>query len=291
MGKLTPRQVVWIVNQLDKGKSVYYIAKRRKISRRWVRQIRTLYAKRGEAPVFKKRGRKQMPVSAEDKELIVETWNEKPLNAVLLQKYLMIKMKKYISHNKIHSVLKEAGKSRNEPKKQKKRKWVRYERRHSNSLWHVDWSEMEDGSQLIIYEDDASRFIPAYGLFEEATLENALDVFLKALRHGKPKQLLSDNGSQFRFNERFDAPLDVKNRFQKKLKKLGVKQIFTRPNHPQCNGKLEKVNDTIKKLTRHFGSLDNAMKFYNYERPHMSLNMDILETPYMAFKRKMRKNR
>ena len=289
MGKLTPRQVTWIVNQLNKGKSVYSVAKRRKISRRWVRKIKELYLKTGEVPVFKKRGRKQKLLSPEDRKMILKIWDKKPLNAVMLERYIRIKMKKHISHNKIHSLLKDAGKSKDEPKKQKRRKWVRYERRHSNSLWHVDWTQLKDRRKLIIYEDDASRFITGYGIYNEATLENALEVFLKALRHGKPKQLLSDNGSQFRFNERFDAPLDIENRFQKKLKLFGVKQVFTRPNHPQCNGKLEKLNHTIEKLTRHFGSISKAVRYYNYGRPHMSLNMEILETPYMAFKRKMRK--
>ena len=256
---LKPREIACIINEIKKEKTIYS---------------------------------KSKTLSEEEKKLIVNTWKVYPLNAVLMQRYLMIKFKKKISKNQIYKIQKEAGNIKNEPKKQKRRKWVRYERYHSNSLCHVDWSEMDDGKQLIIYEDDASRFIIGYGVFDEATLENALKVFLKAVsKYGVPKQLLSDNGSQFRFNERFDAPLGIENRFQKTLKNLGVEQIFTRPHHPQCNGKLEKLNDTIKKLTKHFGTIEKAIDYYNFRRPHMSLNLDILETPHMAFLRKKRKGR
>ena len=54
-----------------------------------------------------------------------------------------------------------------EPKKWHRKKWIRYEREHSNSLWHVDWHEIKDprwkGLWLIVYEDDSSRFIIGYG--------------------------------------------------------------------------------------------------------------------------------
>jgi len=199
-------------------------------------------------------------------------------------------MGKKIPHNRIHKVLKEAGKAKDEPKKQERRKWVRFERKHSNSMWHTDWSELEDRKQLIIFEDDASRFITAYGIFDHATMENGLRIFKKAVKiYGYPRQLLSDNGAHFRFNEMFDKPLDIENKFQKKLKEMKVKQIFTRVHHPQTNGKLERLFYTIERLTKHFGTVHKAIDYYNFRRPHMSLNMEILETPHKAFLRKMRK--
>ena len=290
MGKLTRREVFWITKELGKGSSVYFIAKMRGISQRWVRHIRALYEKTGETPVFKKTGRKAVPTSEEERNLIIETWKEYPLNALNLEKYFMIKLKRKISHNKIHKVLKEEGKAIDEPKKQQRRKWVRYERKHTNSMWHVDWTELPDRSYLIVYEDDASRFIVGYGIFEAATMENALKVFKKAVKaYGYPKQLLSDNGMQFRFNEAFDRDTDVENKFQKSMKQMRVKQIFTRVHHPQTNGKLERLFHTIKRLIVHFGTVERAVEFYNFKRPHMSLDFDTLETPYQAFIRKMRK--
>ena len=54
---------------------------------------------------------------------------------------------------------------RNTPKKGKRRKWVRYEREYSNSLWHTDWKLLDDGRWFLCYEDDASRFVTGYGVF------------------------------------------------------------------------------------------------------------------------------
>ncbi len=290
MGKLRPRDISWIIKNLNHGKSVYFIAKKRKISRQWIRHIRSLYEKTGDVPVFKKRGKKPEIISGEERKLILETWKEYPLNANKLETYFMVKMKKKIPHNRIYKVLKEAGNVKNETKKQKKRAWVRYERRHSNTMWHTDWTQLKDKRWLILFEDDASRFITGFGIFANATQENTLKVFKKAVKqYGHPKQLLSDNGTQFRFNEAFDRPLETENKFQKTLKTMKVKQIFTRPHHPQTNGKLEKLNHTIKVHTKHFGTVEKSVEFYNFKRPHMSLNMEVCETPYEAFLRKMRK--
>ena len=49
-----------------------------------------------------------------------------------------------------------------------------------------------------VYEDDASRFVTGYGVFEHATTENALAVLEEAIRnHGKPASIMTDRGSQF----------------------------------------------------------------------------------------------
>ena len=75
-----------------------------------------------------------------------------------------------VDNNRINQVLKEAGLS--EPKKWHRKKWIRYERECSNSLWHVDWHEIKDprkGLWLIVYEDDSSRFIVGYGVYPMLT--------------------------------------------------------------------------------------------------------------------------
>jgi len=38
---------------------------------------------------------------------------------------------------------------------------------------------------------------------------------------------------------------------------------------------------------RYFETLDEFVEWYNHKRPHMSLNLDELETPYQAFLRKL----
>lgn len=290
MKKLTKREVWWIIKQMKKGElSVYRIAKIREISSRWVRHIWKFYQDTGEVPYPKKCGRKTVPISIKERALVKRMWKIYPCGAVCMERLLKVLLGIDMPHNKIHKIMKEEGLSQDDPKKQEKRKWVRYERKHSNSLWHVDWSGIEE-DKLILYEDDASRFITGYGVFSNATLENSLNVFKKAVKkYGAPKQLLSDNGTQFRFNEAFDRDIETKNKFQKVMKKCGVQQIFTRVKRPQANGKVERLFQSIRKYAKHFGSVRKAVNFYNYKRLHMSLDWKNGETPYKAFLRKRRK--
>jgi len=46
-----------------------------------------------------------------------------------------------ISHNRIHMYLKAGGLAHEDAKKNKRCKWIRYEREHSLSAGHIDWHE------------------------------------------------------------------------------------------------------------------------------------------------------
>ena len=68
-----------------------------------------------------------------------------------------------------------------------RKKLVRYERYHSNSLWHTDFCEI-NRKHVIAYIDDASRLITGYGVFDAATTDNALSVLRAAVKlYGTPK--------------------------------------------------------------------------------------------------------
>ena len=202
------------------------------------------------------------------------------------------------------------------PKKSRRRKWFRFERTYSNSMWHTDYKLLDDGRWFLCYEDDASRFVTAYGTFERATTENALAVLDEAIRnHGKPASIMTDRGSQF-YATASEAKKKGASEFEKKLVELGIKQILAGVRHPQTNGKLERLHGEMqRKLHRfeaaapsskirrgaskdsHVGGpfcaapakdpVERFMEWYNHDRPHMSLDWDNLETPAQAFKRKM----
>jgi putative transposase len=55
---------------------------------------------------------------------------------------------------------------------------------------------------------------------------------------------------------------------------------------PGTNGKLERFFGEYKKHKAVFNSFDEIICWYN-NRPHGSLNIQSLETPGMAFRRKM----
>jgi len=188
-----------------------------------------------------------------------------------------------ISKNKIHEVLKMNGYAR-EKNKRKRKKWIRYERKHSMELWHTDW--FFKGKWIIAYLDDSSRLIVGYGVFENATAENAIKVLKEAMDdYGKPESILTDRGSQFYASAGKKAKGVSK--FERFLLESGIKHIVGRVNHPQTNGKIERFFGTLEAKIRYFNSIDEFIEWYNNKRPHMSLNLDELETPYQAFLRKL----
>jgi len=141
-----------------------------------------------------------------------------------------------------------------------------------------------------LFEDNASIFILSRGAFKHANKENTIKVFKKSLKHGTYKQLHSDNGSVFRANDQ-EGKRQGEADFQKEVKKFKIKQIFTRIRYPQGNGKLERLNWTIKCLWKQLGSIDKAVYHYNYKMPHSGLTNGKLRTPYQAFIEKSRKTK
>ena len=149
------------------------------ITPRRVNQIYRQYKETGEVPKPKKLGRPKKELSKEEIKDIKEAYEEYRCDAIVLQTILK-KKGHSISKNKIHEVLKMLGYAKEEKNKKKRKKWVRYKKKHSMSLWHTDWFYY-NGKWIIAYLDDASRLITGYGVFENATAENALKVLKEAI--------------------------------------------------------------------------------------------------------------
>ncbi len=223
-----------------------------------------------------------------------------------------------IPHRTVHSILREDGSADRHPRKSRRRRWVRYERTYSNSMWHTDWKQirggMYDGRWFLCYEDDASRFVTGYGVFDNATADNALAVLERAIvDHGRPASIMTDHGSQFYANKKETAKRGESD-FEKRLVRLGIRQILAGVGHPQTNGKLERLHGEIQRKLHHFegssygtavkadpdchvggpfhtgGARDPMERFidwYNNSRAHMSLDWEDQETSAQAFVRKM----
>jgi len=274
MKKLNKKKIKWIVKEVERGElGVWTIARTQKISKQHAYRVAKKF--KNCEPEFRKPGRKPKGITDEERDIIIQTYKEIRVSAVMIEQYLDEKGI-HINHNRIHRILLEAKLAKEEHRKKNRRKWVRYERKHSNSLWHTDWFDYK-GKQCIIFIDDASRFISSYGEFSSANTENSLKVFRQGLTYGIPKQVMSDHGTQF------------ENKFMEGLKEAGSKHIKARVKHPQSNGKAERAIQTIKKLWKELGSFDRAVKHYNYKKPHMSLTNGKLRTPHQAFLEKQRK--
>lgn len=258
-----------------------------KVSVRWIQKLYLRYLSTGIVPVLKQPGRPKRQITEQETSVVVSAFAKYRCCAIFLEKTIRINTGIHIPHNTIHKIFREKKLASEQPKKQRKRKWVRYERTYSNSMWHTDWKQLDDGRWLICYEDDASRFITGYGTFDNVTSENAVRVLRKAIKdHGRPASVLTDHGSQFYANES-EYKTRGATEFEKTLVQLGIKHILARVSHPQTNGKLERFHGEIQRKQKWFSGIDELIHWWNHIKPHMSLDWDNLETPYEVFVRKM----
>jgi putative transposase len=131
--------------------------------------------------------------------------------------------------------------------------------------------------------DDASRKMLALLETSSATTDYSIEGMEIALKQGKIEQCISDHGSQFISNI-----TDGCSRFKEYLKSRGIKQILCRIKHPQSNGKIERWFETYDKHRQAFSTKEEFLIWYNELRPHRSLRFEELETPQIAFIRKMK---
>lgn len=192
MSKLNDKKIRWIIRHHRKDFTIDQMARIHKVSPRRVKQILTEYRKTKQIPVLRKSGRKPIPITQEEINVVLDAYGKYRCNALDLEEIIM-REGKHIPHNKIHKIMLKHGIARQERNKQKRRKWVRYERKHSMELWHTDWKQLKNGRWIIAYEDDASRKIASYGVFDEATAEYSIEVLDRGIEeHGIPDEILTD---------------------------------------------------------------------------------------------------
>ena len=286
MVKLDPVKVRYIIQQKELGRCTKEIAVEMKVSERWVQKLYARYRKTGEVPSLKKPSRPKAIITDRMRKMVSICVEQYQIGAVGIEKELD-KWGNHIPHNTIHRIMRESGLATSQPKKSRRRKWIRYERTHSNSMWHTDYKLLDDGRWFIAYQDDASRFIVGYGVFSEATGRHAIDVLHDAIsEHGTPALILTDRGSQFYASESEHKKKGA-SEFEQELVRLGIRHILARVNHPQTNGKLERFHGEIQRKLDRFEDIHRFVAWWNHIRPHMSLDWDNLETPAGAFIRKM----
>lgn len=288
MKKLNQKKIKWIVREYERrDKGLWTIGQIQKITPQHVCRVYNKY-KDCNDPILKKCGRKPKAISDNERKIVIETYKEYLVSATMIERILEEKGI-HMSHNRIHKIMIEEKLAKHEEKKQERRKYRCYQRKHSNSLWHTDWFQFR-GKWHIMFEDDASRFITGSGEFPNRSSDNAWKVFKQASKYGVPKQLHSDNDTTFKALEQ-EGKKKGECEFEMKVKKAGVHQIFARRHHPQSNGKNEKLNGTIKRLMKKGLSFSEAVKHYNMKKPHWALDTPDgkLRTPYQAFLDKKRK--
>ena len=178
-------------------------------------------------------------------------------------------------------VLHEAGyQAEARPTRPHAEKVQRFERAKPNQLWQTDLFTFVLKRQnrrlyLVGFLDDHSRFLVGYGLHASASTALVLEVVRAAIaNYGPPQEILTDNGPQY-------VTWRGKSQFSKELEQQGIRQIVSRPRHPQTLGKIERFWGTLWRecLERSvFLDLEDARRriglfidHYNFQRAHQGL--------------------
>jgi transposase InsO family protein len=156
-----------------------------------------------------------------------------------------------------------------------------FERAKPNQLWQTDLFTFVLKRQnrrlyLVAFMDDHSRFLVSYGLHASASSALVLEVLRAAIAsYGPPDEILTDNGPQY-------VTWRGKSQFSRELEQQGIRQVVSRPKHPQTLGKIERFWGTLWRecLQRAvFLDLEDARRriglfidYYNFQRPHQGLD-------------------
>lgn len=104
----------------------------------------------------------------------------------------------FMSESTIKRIIKGSGLSNGNKMEGIRLKWVRFERDNPNSMWQIDGTELPDGTWLVLVEDDCSRYCVGAMMFDTLTTDNMILLLGECIRmHGKPREILTDNGHEF----------------------------------------------------------------------------------------------
>jgi transposase InsO family protein len=171
-----------------------------------------------------------------------------------------------VCHMTVYRILCQEGLNHPLQKPRTKHTYRRWQRKHSNSLWQCDLKIL-DTKWLITILDDHSRYVTGSQIFKEGTAENVIWLFDQAIHeYTKPREILTDHGTQF-WNVR-----KGESSFQAYCTNNGIKHILGGIGKPTTMGKIERWFRTYDLEHTRFQLHRKFIQYYNYQRPHMSLN-------------------
>jgi putative transposase len=185
-----------------------------------------------------------------------------------------------ISTKSINNILNKHNLCREVKSKGKQKKWIRWQRNHPNSLWQIDHTDEQDklNCYTLAVLDDCSRYNLALVKLNSVTtnvVTHVLDQLIK--KHGKPKQILTDNGGAYGLNSKHS-------RFDIWCRRRGIQHLRTKIHSPTTNGKVERLFKTIdEEINFCNNDLERFRLRYNHFRPHSSLDNKAPAEVYFAF--------
>jgi transposase InsO family protein len=288
------------------GRSQADVARSYGVSKGWVSKLLARYREEGEA-AFEPRSRRPTGsprstppgVVAQIVELRKDLVDRGlDAGAATIAWHLSTYQQLAVSVATINRVLSREGLVTPQPRKRPRSSYIRFEAEQPNECWQADFTHSpltaRQGKrrdvEILTFLDDHSRLVLSMTAHHRVTGEIVVRTFREAVqRHGIPASTLTDNGMVF--TARFAGGKGGRNGFETELQHLAVHQKNSRPNHPQTCGKVERVQQTLKKwlaarrppvsIAALQALLDEFVEEYNSSRPHSSLKPK--RTPEAAY--------
>jgi putative transposase len=184
----------------------------------------------------------------------------------------------FMSESSVYNILSEHDRlSRwNQADAENTSKEYRCKPQYPHHHWHTDIAYIKVRGVfyfLIMLLDGYSRYLLSWELMTDMT-GHSVEMFIQNSKekypHAKP-MLIHDNGSQFTSHD-----------FKKLVTKLEVQSVRTRRNHPQTNGKIERLNGSVKNEAIRPNSPNSYQEAwdiineysytYNHHRLHAGIN-------------------
>jgi len=173
-----------------------------------------------------------------------------------------------VSESTIKRALRRHKLCRPSNRRKKRNKYIRWQRKHPNSLWQIDHSDQKiEDKWCFSVIDDCSRFSLTLAPLNSVTTKVVtliLDELIK--KHGKPREILSDNGSAYGLKSKHS-------KFDRWCRNRGIKHIRTAVHTPTTSGKVERLFQTMKQEMPYCDNDSELFRMrYNHFRPHTSLD-------------------
>jgi len=188
-----------------------------------------------------------------------------------------------VSHWSVNKILNKHNLTALSKRKKKRNNYVRFEREHPNTMWQIDHSDQKIKDKwLISIIDDHSRY--GIGLFavNKVTTKVVIKILDDLIKiHGKPKQILSDNGSAYGLRSKHS-------KFDRRCNRRGIHHIRSAVHSPTTCGKVERLFQTIKRELPFCKDINEFRMRYNHFRRHKSLDNKTPAEVYFKFSKLFR---
>jgi transposase InsO family protein len=284
------------------GRSQAEVARTYGVSKGWVSKLVARYRAEGEA-AFEPHSRRPITrpnaLGSATVELIVRLRKELTAQGLdagpdTIRWHLQHRHQVHVSRATVARYLLAAGLVTPDPAKRPKSSYIRFVAEQPNQIWQADFTHYRLRSttgrpgpdvEILTWLDDHSRRALSVTAHPRVTGPIVLATFRRTVAtYGIPASTLTDNGMVFttRLSGGSRHGTLGRNGFEHELRRLGVLQKNSRPNHPTTCGKVERFQQTLKNwlhaqpdqptsIDELQAVIDRFVDEYNHRRPHRSL--------------------